>query len=112
MAADNDTAFCAFEDECAAGTVSSEGIRVDHPANQPGFSRFVQSKDKLVWWSRFATAAMNKICFENIRQLESAFAAALTDWRKFKISSIQVARTADVDESAAAACGESAPTEP
>ena len=120
MAADNDNAFIAFEDECAAGTVSSDGIRVDHPANQPGFSRFVQSKNKLVWWSRFATAAMNKICYENIRQLESAFATALADWKKFKISSIQVARNADVDEknlfdkviSAAAACGESAPTEP
>ena len=100
--------------------MGSDGIRVDHPANQPGFIRFVQSKNKLVWWSRFATAAMNKVCYENIRQLEAAFAIALANWNKFKISSIQVARTADVDErnlfdkviSAAAACGESAPTEP
>ena len=41
MAAGNDSDSISFEDECAAGTVSSDGIRVDHPANQPGFSRFV-----------------------------------------------------------------------
>ena len=66
---------------------------------QPGFNRFTVGEDNLIWWSRFATAAIKKLCFENIRQLERAFKDALDRWNRFKIVSLKIARTAaDIEE--------------
>ena len=73
----------------------------------------------MIWWNRFATAVINKLCFENIRQLESAFNLKLRKWQDFKISSIKIARSADAVElilfadveNAAAACGEVVPAD-
>ena len=116
---DSEKSILEFEIDCAAGVVDTDGMHFDQPVNLPGFTRFTTDANKIVWWTRFATAAINKICFENIRQIEEAFSKSLKRWRMFKISSLQVAKTADVDEqrlfvdvaTAAATCGETCPSE-
>ena len=116
---DSGESILKFEIDCAAGIVDTDGMRFDQPVNLPGFTRFTTGANKIVWWTRFATAAINKICFENIRQIEEAFSRSLNRWKMFKISSLQIARTADVDEqrlffdvaTAATACGETCPSE-
>jgi hypothetical protein len=116
---DSDESILKFEADCAAGIVDIDGMRYDQPVGLPGFARFTTGANKIVWWTRFATAAINKICFENIRQIEEAFARSLNRWKAFKISSVLDARTANVDEqklfvevkTAAAACGETCPSE-
>ena len=109
---DSGESILKFEVDCAAGKLDTDGMRFDQPVNLPGFTRFTTGANKIVWWTRFATAAINKICFENIRQIEKAFSRSLNRWKMFKISSLQCARTADVEEqklffvvaTAAAAC--------
>ena len=119
MSLQNEEQIALFETDCAAGIFDTKGIRYDLPVSQPGFNRFTVGEDKLIWWSRFATAAINKLCFENIRQLERAFKDALDRWNRFKIVSLKIARTADIEEqklfvdvmNTAAACGETYPAE-
>jgi len=114
-----DEEILLFETNCANGVVDTAGIKTVHPAMQPGFARYTQGPEKVIWWNRFATAVINRLCFENIRQLEGAFNLKLKKWQNFKISSIKIARSADAVElilfadveNAAAACGEVVPAE-